>query len=381
MGEPSLWYKKNKYKLNERGLQTASFLTIERLLFDGCVYFCYNYLEFELIILIQHKGENIMDKSINGIHHVTAYTDDVERNYKFFTEILGMRLVKKTVNQDDIHTYHTYYADHIGTPGTTMTFFGNDKYPAGKHGTNSVTRVGLRVPSDQALEYYEKRFNEFSVRHQGIQEVFGKKVLPFEETDGQRYQLVSDENNEGMAAGKPWELSPVPSEYAIHGLGPVEITVSYFEFFKDNIINLYGFEVIAEEEKASLLEIGEGGNGAQLIIIEDESQPSAEQGTGEVHHIALRVDNREALKAWEKQYEEMNLKHSGYKERYYFGAVYVRLCHILFELSSDEPGFTIDEPYETLGESLALPKAFEENREEIEKKVRPFDTTIDHSNK
>ena len=130
-----------------------------------------------------------MDKSIRGIHHVTAFTADVERNYHFFTEILGMRLVKKTVNQDDIHTYHVYYADHIGTPGTTMTFFGNENLPQGTHGTNSISRVGLRVPNDKALEYYLDRFNQYKVEHEGIQEVFGKKVLPFQEPDGQRYQI------------------------------------------------------------------------------------------------------------------------------------------------------------------------------------------------
>lgn len=318
-----------------------------------------------------------MDKSITGIHHVSAFTADVERNYKFFTEILGMRLVKKTVNQDDIHTYHTYFADHIGTPGTTMTFFGNENWPQGRHGTNSISRIGLRVPSDEALKYYIDRFDEYHVEHEGIQEVFGKKVVPFQEPDGQRYQLVSDENNEGMAAGEPWELSPVPAKYAVYGLGPVEITVSYFEKFKEDVIDLYGFEQIAEEGKAALLEIGEGGNGAQLIVRHDDESPSAKEGIGEVHHLALRVNNRQALKAWEEVYEKNHFNHSGYKERHYFGAIYVRIGHVLFELSSDDPGFTVDEPYETLGESLALPGEFEDQRDRIEKIIKPFDTTID----
>ncbi len=320
-----------------------------------------------------------MEKNIRGLHHVTAYTDDVERNYTFFKEVLGMRLVKKTVNQDDIHTYHTYYADHQGTPGTTMTFFGNKKYPKGEHGTNSVTRVGLRVPNDGAIEYYKNRFDEFNVKHDGIQTVFGKMVLPFEETDGQRYQLVSDEKNEGMAAGEPWELSSVPTEYTVNGLGPVEITVSYLDYFKDNIMNIYGFKVIAEENGALLLEIGECGNGAQIILKEDKNQPSAKQGTGEVHHIALRVDDRKALKEWIALYDEMNLKNSGFIERHYFDSGYVRIGHILFELSTDAPGFAIDEPYETLGESLALPEAFEDKREEIEKSIDLFDTTVQRS--
>lgn len=318
-----------------------------------------------------------MNQSIKGLHHISAFTADVEKNYHFFTEILGMRLVKKTVNQDDIHTYHTYYADHIGTPGTTMTFFGNENWPQGRHGTNSISRIGLRVPNDEALDYYLKRFEKYGVEHDEMDEVFGKKVLPFQEPDGQRYQLVSDEGNKGMPAGEAWELSPVPSDYAVYGLGPVEISVSYFDKFIDGLKDLYGFRVEEKNEHAALLEIGEGGNGAQLIIRKLLDAPQAEEGIGEVHHLALRVDDRDALRVWEAEYEKRGLNHSGFKERYYFGAVYVRVGHILFELSSDDPGFTVDEPYETLGESLALPGEFEENREYIERIIEPFDTTID----
>lgn len=320
-----------------------------------------------------------MDKSIKGLHHVTAITDDVIRNYEFFTEILGMRLVKKTINQDEIQTYHTYYADHIGTPGTTMTFFGNPNSPKGTHGTDSITRTGLRVPSDEALEYYFNRFEEFNVNHGDIQEVFGKKVLPFQEPDGQLYQLVSDAGNEGMPAGEPWDLSPVPNEFVVYGLGPVEMTVSEFEVIKDHLIEFYGFEMVTEEKGAALLEIGEGGNGAQIILREDTKSPVAMQGNGEVHHLALRVENREALKAWEELYEKNNFNHSGFIERHYFGALYVRVGRVLFELSSDDPGFTVDEPYETLGESLALPAEFEDRREYIQDNIRPFDTTVDRT--
>ena len=316
-----------------------------------------------------------MNKAIRGIHHVSAFTADVERNYTFFTEVLGMRLVKKTVNQDDIHTYHTYYADHIGTPGTTMTFFGNENWAQGQHGTDSISRIGLRVPNDEALTYYKNRFDEFGVEHDVIQEVFDKKVLPFQEPDGQRYQLVSDENNEGMAAGQPWELSPVPAEYAVYGLGPVELSVSNLESFTKEVKDLYEFTIVAQEDTAVLLEVGEGGNGAQLIV-RQVAGPIAVEGIGEVHHLALRVDNREALHAWAALYEEQGRNHSGYKERYYFGAVYVRIGRILFELSSDDPGFTVDEPYETLGESLALPGDFADNREKIESIIKPFDTTV-----
>lgn len=120
-----------------------------------------------------------MTHNLIGIHHVTAMTNDAERNYKFITDVLGMRLVKKTVNQDDIHTYHTFFADDFGSPGTDLTFFDFPNNPRGLNGTNSISRIGLRVPSDAALDYYLKRFDEFGVKHDGIQELFGKKVLPF----------------------------------------------------------------------------------------------------------------------------------------------------------------------------------------------------------
>lgn len=318
-------------------------------------------------------------RDLLGLHHITAMTADVEKNYQFFTEVLGMRLVKKTINQDDLQAYHTYYADHIGTPGTTMTFFYFPQSMQGRPGNNSISRVGLRVPSDAALEYYAQRFKDFGVKHGEIEEQFGKKFLKFEEEDGQRYWLVSDENNEGMAGGEVWELSPVPAEYAVYGLGVTEITVSYADQFIEVLQDLYGFELIQKEGSASLLEIGEGGNGAQIIVVDDPDSPSEQPGDGTVHHMAFRVDNDEALHEWAAIYQQVGLPTSGVVERHYFGAVYARVGHILIEISTDEPGFTIDEPYETLGESLALPEAFEDRRAEIEAGLRPFDTTVDRS--
>ncbi|CAD2072895.1 Putative ring-cleaving dioxygenase MhqA [Jeotgalicoccus aerolatus] len=172
------------------------------------------------------------NNNLKGIHHVTAMTNKAMRNYEFMTEVVGMRLVKKTVNQDDIQTYHTFFADDVGSPGTDMTFFDFPNNPKGSKGTNSISRTGLRVPNDAALEYYLNRFEEHNVKHEGIQELFGKKVLPFEEEDGQRYQLFSDENNEGVAPGQPWKNGPVPEDKAVYGLGPIEITVSYYDDFK-----------------------------------------------------------------------------------------------------------------------------------------------------
>lgn len=316
----------------------------------------------------------MVNHELLGIHHVTAMTDDAVRNYQFITEVLGMRLVKKTVNQDDIHTYHTFFADDVGSPGTDLTFFDFPNVPAGQRGSNSISRIGLRVPDDAALEYYEKRFNEFGVKHEGIRDLFGKKVLPFEETDGQRYQLFSDENNEGVPPGTPWKNGPVPEDKAIYGLGPIEITISYLYKFVENLTGIYNMKSVVEEEDVVVLDVGEGGNGGQIIVRKDGSQ-SAKQGYGEVHHVSFRVKDHEAIKKWEDKYNELGLSHSGNVDRFYFEALYSRVGHILIELSTDGPGFLDDEPYETLGESLALPPFLESQRAQIESQVRPFDTT------
>lgn len=309
-----------------------------------------------------------------GIHHVTAITDDAERNYKFFTDVLGMRLVKKTVNQDDIYTYHTFFADDEGSPGTDMTFFDFPNIPKGKSGTNSITKPSFRVPNDAALSYYEQRFNDFGVKHDGIQTLFGKQVLPFEESDGQHYQLVSDEHNSGVAPGKPWQNGPVPTDKAIYGLGPIEITVSYFEDFKKILEQIYGMKTIVEEQNVALLEVGAGGNGGQVILRKDTTSNEAVQGYGEVHHVSFRLKDHEAIAQWEEKYKEVGIGNSGLVDRFYFEALYAGIGHILIEVSTDGPGFMGDEPYETLGESLSLPPFLENQRDYIESEIRPFNT-------
>lgn len=314
-------------------------------------------------------------KQLKGLHHVTAITNSAERNYKFFTEVLGMRLVKKTVNQDDIQTYHTFFADDRGNAGTDVTFFDFPNTGQGRKGTNSISRIGLRVPNDKALEYYKNRFDEFGVKHGDIKEFHGRNVLEFEEEDGQLYRLFSDENNVGVAPGTPWIKGPVPTEFAIYGLGPIEITVSYYDQFKTVLEDVYEMNKIYEEaENYSIYEMGEGGNGAWVILRKDTTSPVSIQGYGEVHHVAFRVDSKEDLDKWIERYREFSIGNSGFVERYYFGALYARIGHILFEISTDGPGFMGDEPYETLGESLALPPFLEPKREYIESVVRPFNT-------
>ncbi|WP_096186572.1 ring-cleaving dioxygenase [Evansella halocellulosilytica] len=312
---------------------------------------------------------------LKGIHHVTAITSSAEKNYEFFTYVLGMRLVKKTVNQDDIQTYHLFFADDTGSPGTDMTFFDFPGIPKGSHGTNEISKTSFRVPNDTALDYWVKRFDRLEVKHDGIKEQFGKKCLSFVDFDDQYYQLISDENDEGVASGTPWQKGPVPLEYAITGLGPIFIRIAEFNFFKEVLEKAFMFKQVDQDGAFYLFEVGEGGNGAQVIVEHNKVLPQARQGFGTVHHAAFRVEDRTVLEEWINRLHTIGLQTSGYVDRFFFKSMYTRVApQILFELATDGPGFMDDEPYETLGEKLSLPPFLEQKREQIEKAVRPIDT-------
>ncbi|GAA5416919.1 putative ring-cleaving dioxygenase MhqA [Paraliobacillus ryukyuensis] len=316
-----------------------------------------------------------MVTSLKGMHHVTAITSSAEKNYHFFTYVLGMRLVKKSVNQDDIQTYHLFFADDKGSPGTDMTFFDFPGIPKGKHGTNEIYRTGFRVPSDEALDYWVKRFDRLEIKHSGVQNQFGTKVLSFVDFDDQQYQLVSDENNQGVASGTPWQEGPIPLEYAITGLGPIHVRIADFDFFKRVLEEVLLFTEIKNDDSFHLFEVGQGGNGAQVIVEHNERLPQGRQGYGTVHHAAFRVDNRDVLEEWIKRMSMFGFQTSGYVDRFFFESLYARVApQILFEFATDGPGFMGDEPYETLGEKLSLPPFLEAKREEIERQVRPIDT-------
>lgn len=332
-----------------------------------------------LHIYLEFKENNLMEEDkmnhLKGIHHVTAITSSAEKIYDFFTHILGMRLVKKTVNQDDIQTYHLFFADDTGAPGTDMTFFDFPGISKGQHGTNEIYKTSFRVPSDAALEYWQKRFNRLNVTHRGIKSLFGKQTLSFVDFDDQQYMLVSDENNKGISSGTPWKKGPIPNEFAITGLGPLHIRIAEFDYFKKVVEEVLQFREIASEDSLHLFEVGEGGNGAQIIVEYNTVLPRAIQGFGTVHHAAFRVENTEVLHEWIEHMEAFGFTTSGYVDRFFFESLYARVAPgILFEWATDEPGFMGDEAYETLGEKLSLPPFLEDKREEIEKMVRPIDT-------
>lgn len=312
---------------------------------------------------------------LKGVHHITAITSSAEKNYEFFTYVLGMRLVKKTVNQDDIQTYHLFFADDQGSAGTDMTFFDFPGIPKGAHGTNEISKTSFRVPSDAALVYWEQRFDRLKVKHNGIKEQFGKRVLTFTDFDDQHYQLISDEHNTGVESGTPWQKGPVPLEYAITGLGPVFVRIANFEDFKEILEKVLLFREVSEDGPYHLFEVGKGGNGAAVIVEHNTFLPPARQGYGTVHHAAFRVEDTAVLKEWIQRLSSFGLSNSGYVDRYFFESLYARVApQILFEFATDGPGFMGDEPYDTLGEKLSLPPFLEPKRAQIEQLVRPIDT-------
>ncbi|WKA56680.1 ring-cleaving dioxygenase [Planococcus shixiaomingii] len=312
---------------------------------------------------------------IKGMHHVTAITSSAEKNYEFFTYVLGMRLVKKTVNQDDIQTYHLFFADDKGSAGTDMTFFDFPGIQKGTHGTNEIFKTSFRVPTDAALEYWVKRFDKYEVKHTGIIEQFGKQTLSFVDFDDQQYMLISDEHNKGIPSGTPWQKGPVPLEFAITGLGPIHIRIAQFDYLKEVLEKVMLFREIGNEGSLHLFEVGEGGNGAQVIIEHNTTLPQGRQGFGTVHHAAFRVEDRAVLDEWTQRLERFGFGTSGYVDRFFFESLYARVAPgLLFEWATDGPGFLGDEPYETVGEKLSLPPFLEEKRAQIEKMVRPIDT-------
>ncbi|MFO8069984.1 MAG: VOC family protein [Alkalibacterium sp.] len=314
-------------------------------------------------------------KPLKGIHHVTAITSSAENIYDFFTHVLGLRLVKKTVNQDDIQTYHLFFADDTGSAGTDMTFFDFPGISKGVHGNDEIARTSFRVPTDKALDYWVKRFDRLKVKHEGIQEQFGKQVLPFVDFDEQSYQLISDENNQGVASGTPWQDGPIPLEFAITGLGRMFIRYMDLDHIKAILEQVYDMKHIDTEGDLYLFEMGEGGNGAEVVVEHDLKMPRHQQGYGTVHHMAFRVDDKDDLDDWKKRYQSFQLPNSGFVDRFYFGSLYARVtAGILVELATEGPGFMEDEPYETLGEKLSLPPFLENQRDIIENEVRHIDT-------
>ncbi|MFG1347309.1 ring-cleaving dioxygenase [Xanthobacter autotrophicus DSM 431] len=305
---------------------------------------------------------------LTGLHHVTAVTADAPYNHRFYTQTLGMRLVKKTVNQDDTSAYHLFYADGEANPGTDLTFF-DWPVPRERRGTHSVVRTGLRVRDEAALEYWAGRLSDAGIVHGGIETRDGRNILPFEDREGQRLALVVDE---GRGPGVPWAKSPVPADFQIRGLGPIVLSVPELAPTAAVLLHVMGMKEVrtyaTEEGRAvHVFEMGEGGPAAEVHVRVEPCLDPAVQGAGAVHHVAFRVTSFDEYEEWARRLKELRIPNSGKVDRFYFRSLYFREPNgILFELATDGPGFAADEDAEHLGERLALPPFLEGRRGEIE---------------
>jgi glyoxalase family protein len=312
---------------------------------------------------------------LTGIHHLTAISAKPRENLAFYTGLLGMRLVKKTVNQDDVSAYHLFYADGKANPGTDLTFF-DFPSPPERRGTNSISTTSLRVAGEKSLGFWRDRLRQAGGTAGEITEVDGRLTLPFEDKEGQRLALV-DDGGSGPAA--PWEKSPVPVEHQIRGLGPIVLSVhdsartSMVLTAVMNMKHARSYAMPDGQGEVQVFVMGEGGPAAELHVIEQRNLPMARQGAGGVHHVAFRTPDETQYHTWTQRLRELGIPNSGEVDRFYFRSLYFREPNgILFEIATDGPGFATDEPMETLGEKLALPPFLEPRRAAIEAGLKPI---------
>ncbi len=311
---------------------------------------------------------------LGGIHHLTAVTANASANHAFYTRTLGMRLVKKTVNQDDVSAYHLFYADGLATPGSDLTFF-DWPVAAERRGTNSIARTGLRVASEASLTWWVQRLTAANVAHGAIVRRDERATLDFEDFEGQRFSLVVDASPREPA--HPWAKSSVPTEHQVLGLGPITLSVPGLaptdavltKVLKMRRVRDYA---ITARTTVHVYEMGAGGAAAELHVAVEPDLPRARQGAGSVHHVAFRTTVKDYA-AWAERLVALGMGSSGPVNRFYFQSVYFREpSGILFEIATDEPGFTADEPLDQLGEKLSLPPFLEGRRREIEAGLRPL---------
>jgi glyoxalase family protein len=317
---------------------------------------------------------------LTGFHHLTAVTGNARLNHDFYTNTLGMRLVKKTVNQDDVSAYHLFYADGRGSPGTDLTFF-DWPTPPERRGTHSIVRTGLRVAGADSLKYWAQRLAEQRVKHGDVVERDGRATLDLEDPEGQRLSLVADD---GQWTPRPWDKSPVPAEHQVRGLGPITISVPDLRGTETILTQVMAMRPVRDYQAKSsdggeqpatvhVFETGTGGPAAELHVAVEPHLRPARSGAGGVHHVAFRVPTFAEYDQWYGRLQEIGVPNSGPVDRFYFRSLYFREPNgILFELATDEPGFAADEPMETLGEKLALPPFLEGRRKQIEAGLKPI---------
>lgn len=304
-----------------------------------------------------------------GIHHVTAICRDAKKNVAFYTRTLGLRMVKKTVNFDDPTTWHLYYGDETGRPGTALTFFAWDNLPAGRDGNGMAVETAFIIPRD-SLGYWEQRLTEQDIAHEAPRTRFGESVLAFRDPDGMRLTLVAVEGADQIAG---WSNADVPAEHAVRGFHGVTLMVGAGAPTACVLTDTFGFKADGHEGGLDRYRADAGILATIVDVRSAATVLAGRQGAGSVHHVAFRATDDAAQADMVATLEAQGLRPTDQINRCYFRSVYFREPGgVLFEIATDDPGFTVDEPKATLGSAIKLPPWYEPRRAEIVAALPPL---------
>ena len=304
-----------------------------------------------------------MKNEILGIHHITAIAGNAKKNYDFYTRILGLRLVKKTVNFDDPHTYHFYYGDEQGTPGSILTFFPWEGIGTGRRGSRQVTEIGYSVPAG-SLDFWQNRLEKNNVIYNKPAVKFGERYLTFLDPDGLKFELTEAKTPDSRVQ---WETKEVSKENAVHGFHHITITTNKMEATAAILTHVLGYRLQETEVNRSRFITDTVAHAAIVDLVEAPGEAVGHVAGGSVHHVAFRVKDEETLMYFRDKIVALGLNITEKIDRNYFYSLYFREPGgVLFELATDNPGFTVDESLEELGTNLKLPAQYESNRVMIE---------------
>ncbi|CAL1518386.1 ring-cleaving dioxygenase [Chitinophaga sp. MM2321] len=311
-----------------------------------------------------------MDNAITGLHHITAISGNAKRNFDFYTRVMGLRFVKKTVNFDDPHTYHFYYGDETGSPGTILTFFPWEDIMAGRRGTHMATEIGYAIP-EGSIDFWQKRLEAENIIYNKPSAKFGEVYLTFLDPDGLKVELTVPEKPDPR---KPWETAAVTAANATRGFHHVTLTLDDIQPTADLLVSVFGYQLIKHKENRYRFASPAGETGTYVDLVEAKGEPRGHVAGGSVHHIAFRMKDDAMQMYYREKLEALGLNATPQLDRKYFRSVYFREPGgVLFELATDIPGFTVDEPVAELGTHLMLPEQYEPQRAEIEKKLIKLD--------
>jgi glyoxalase family protein len=304
-----------------------------------------------------------MKQTILGIHHITAIAGNAKRNYDFYTNVLGLRFVKKTVNFDDPYTYHFYFGDEVGSPGTILTFFPWEGITTGRRGTGMATEIGYSVPGE-SLDFWIKRFEEFNVTYNKVAEKFGEKYLTFLDPDGLKLELTVPSIKDNR---KPWITESVNENVATRGFHNITLTLSRVEKTVNILTDVFGYK-LKEQNINRYRFVTDAIETAAIIDLVEVPEHRGHVAGGTVHHVAFRVPDDGVQIMYHDKLVSMGLNPTSVIDRNYFHSVYFREPGgVLFEIATENPGFTVDEPIDELGKELKLPAQYESKRDEIER--------------